>query len=151
MKFIEDMNLHCFPIQYSYHCNFRLSFLVNIVVLLINSVYLVYKFNISKKKVTWHETILIKVRDCCHYTGNYWGAVYLEYSLRCNENNYLQVITYISWPYNNHLTIVKIGEKLKDCHFLCIWKNIEKTYYKRYRRDIKCILFFKERTSNNNR
>ena len=51
MSQIKDMNLHCFPIQYSYHCNFHLSLLVNIVVLLINSVYLVYKFNISKKRL----------------------------------------------------------------------------------------------------
>ena len=39
IKVVENMNFRCFHIQYSCH-NFSLSLLVNIVFLLINSVYL---------------------------------------------------------------------------------------------------------------
>lgn len=74
----------------------------------------------KKLKKWWKTSEVIAI------TGNYRGTSHLGWNLRYKGNSYISVVAHNSSGYDNHLIIVNIAEKLRDCSFLSMDENTEK-------------------------
>ena len=54
-----------------------------------------------------------KVKDHCHYTGNFRGAAHNFCNLRCRKPNFIPVIFHNLAGYDSHLFIIKLSVKYK--------------------------------------
>ena len=78
----------------------------------------------DKKLKKWWKT-----SEVIAFTGNYRGTSHLGWNLRCKGNSYIPVVVHNSSGYDNHLIIVNMAEKLKDCSFLSTDENTEKYHF----------------------
>ena len=66
-----------------------------------------------------------KVKDHCHYTGNYGGAAHNICNLRYKTPKEIPVIFHNGSTYDYHFIINELAEKV-DGQFECLWENTEK-------------------------
>ena len=67
----------------------------------------------------------IKVRDHCHYTGKYRGAVHKIYILRYNTPREIPVVFHNGTSYDYHFIIKELAEEFEK-DFECLGENKEK-------------------------
>ena len=73
----------------------------------------------------------LKVRDHCHYTGKYRGAVHSICSLKFNVPNEIPVVFHNGSNYDYNF-IIKESANEFECQFECLGENTEK--YKTFNR-----------------
>ena len=66
-----------------------------------------------------------KVRDHCHYTGKYRGAVHSICNLKYNIPNKIPIVFHNGSNYDYNFIIRELAEEFKK-QFTCIGKNSEK-------------------------
>ena len=66
-----------------------------------------------------------KVRDYCHYTGKYKGAVHSICNLKYNTSIEISVIAHNGSTYDNHLIIRELAKEFEGS-FECLGENTEK-------------------------
>ena len=66
-----------------------------------------------------------KVRDHCHYTGNFRAAAHSECSLRYNVTKNIPIVVHNGSKYYYHFVIKKLAEEFKG-DFECLGENTEK-------------------------
>ena len=65
-----------------------------------------------------------KVRDCCHYTGEYRGAALSICNLKYRVTKKIPIIFHNASNYNYHFIIKQLAEALKK-QFTCLEENTE--------------------------
>ena len=78
---------------------------------------------IKVKKV--NITFIRKVRDHCHYTGNFIAAAHNICNLRYNTPKKIPIVFHNGSTYDYHFIIKKLAEEFKS-YFECLGENIEK-------------------------
>ena len=66
-----------------------------------------------------------KVRDHCHYTGKYRGAVHSICNLKYNIPNKIPIVFHNGSNYDYNFIIRELAEEFKK-QFTCLGKNSEK-------------------------
>ena len=66
-----------------------------------------------------------KVRDHCHYTGEYRGAAHSICNLRCNTPREISAIGHNASAYDYHLIIKELAKEFEG-KFECLGENTEK-------------------------
>ena len=66
-----------------------------------------------------------KVRDHCHYTGKYRGAVHSICNLKYNIPNKIPIVFHNGSNYHYNFIIRELAEEFKK-QFTCLGKNSEK-------------------------
>ena len=77
------------------------------------------------KKIALMITIKSKVKDHCHYTGNYRGAAHDICNLRYKMPKEIPVVFRNSSTYDYHFIIKELAEKFEG-QFECLRENTEK-------------------------
>ena len=70
---------------------------------------------------------LKKVRDHCHYTGQYRGAAHSICNLRYHIPNEIPIAFYNGSTYDHHFIIRQLAKEFED-NFECLGENIDKYY-----------------------
>ena len=84
-------------------------------------------FCYDKRKKNEYD-LYLKVRDHCHYTGNFMAAVHNICNLRYNTPKKIPIVFHNGSTYDSHFVIKTLGEKFK-IDFECLGENTEKIYY----------------------
>ena len=67
-----------------------------------------------------------KVRDYCHYTGYYGGAVHSMFNLKYSVPKIIPIAFHNGTNYNYHFIIKELIQELKKKQFTCLRENTEK-------------------------
>ena len=67
-----------------------------------------------------------KIRDHCHYRGEYGGAAHSICNLKYSIPKKIPIAFYNGSNYDYHFIIKKLAEKLKKKQFTCLGENTEK-------------------------
>ena len=68
-----------------------------------------------------------KVKDHCHYTGKYSGAVHSTCNLRYKTPKEITVVFHNASTYDYHFIIKELAEEFEE-KFECLGENTEKIY-----------------------
>ena len=82
-------------------------------------------YHICKKKFCDDGKNKKKVRDHCHHTGNFRGAVHSECNLRYNVPKKIPIVFHNGSTYDYHFVITKLAEEFKG-DFECLGENTKK-------------------------
>ena len=82
------------------------------------------KFCDDKNKKSEYD-LYHKVRDHCHYTGNFIAAAHNICNLRYNVPKKIPIVFHNGSTYDYHFAIKKLAEEFKG-EFECVGKNTEK-------------------------
>ncbi|XP_057299543.1 uncharacterized protein LOC130630167 [Hydractinia symbiolongicarpus] len=67
-----------------------------------------------------------KVRDHCHYTGQYRGAAHSSCNLKYRIPNEIPVVMHNRSRYDDHIIIKQLAREFKSHEFKCLGENSEK-------------------------
>ena len=92
-----------------------------------NSCYLCNKSFNSNKKSKYYKNYK-KVREHCHYTGQYIGAAHSICNLKYRIPNGIPVVFHNGSTSDYHFVIRKLAKELEG-YFECLGENTKKIYY----------------------
>ena len=69
-----------------------------------------------------------KVRDHCHYTGEYRGDAHSICNLKCSVPKKIAIVFHKGSNYNYHFLMKELPEEFKT-QFTCLGENTEKIYH----------------------